>query len=166
MPAIEDDEPRAVLRGASEVLDERPPAEGELQRVDRVRVLDEHREALRHGERVDVGRAPDRELRDDAIVLDQAVGGAADHVDAHRERPAVVAVGVGETAGGDGRGFETPSVSSVSGSNATGIGVSVSATHLPMIFATLTLPLSVNAGSNRLATRWKALRHGSVANSL
>ena len=60
----------------------------------------------------------------------------------------------------------TPSVASVSGSNVTAIGVSVRATHLPMIFATLTFALSVKPGSNRLATRWNALRHGSVANSL
>ena len=130
--AVEHDEARAVLRAPAEVLDERAVAERELQRVDRVRVLGQDRVALGHGERVDVGRAADRELRDDAVVLDQAVGRAAHQVHAHRERLARrrrAGCARPPVTGGD---LATPSVSSVSGSNATGSGVSVSATHLPM----------------------------------
>ena len=64
-------------------------------------------------------------------------------------------------------GGSTPSVSSVSGSNATGIGVSVIATWTSPRRETLTLALFPNdaPGAKAVCTRLNSPRQGSVANS-
>ena len=76
----------------------------------------------------------------------------------------VVGVGGGVVAGGRSA---TPSVASVRGSNSTGIGVSVRASQRSPSATTFTAPLSVMSwpGVKSEATRRKAERQGSVANS-